>query len=145
MLDNMQKHLNSFINIFEKFILILIMALTMGAVLLELKAIFENMDIVLADLLLLFIYVEVISMVAVFLNSRQVPVIYPIFIAITALSRLIILQGKDMDPLNIYYEAVSIFLLALSVAFLQTDLVNNLLKKFQNEPKRDADQQGRSG
>ena len=132
----MQKYINDLINIFEKFILILILLLTMGATFLELKAIYENMDIVLADLLLLFLYVEVISMVGVFLNSRKVPVIYPIFIAITAISRLIILQGKDMDPLNIYYEAVSIFLLALAVVFLQTDIINDLLKKFLGKSGR---------
>ena len=132
----MQKHLNALINIFEKFILILILVLTMAATVLELKAIYENMDVVLADLLLLFLYVEVISMVGVFLNSRKVPVIYPIFIAITAISRLIILQGKDMDPLNIYYEAVSIFLLALAVVFLQTDVINSLLKKLLGESRK---------
>ena len=126
----MQDIFNKFVSIFEKIILVLIMLLTMGAVLLELKTIYERMDIIVADLLLLFIYVEVVSMIGVFLNSRQVPVIYPIFIAITALARLIILQGKDMDPLNIYYEAISIFLLALAVAVLHTDVVNNLLNKF---------------
>ena len=45
--------------------------------------------------LLLFIYAEVFGLVAVYFRSHELPVIYPLFIAITALSRLIVLQGKD--------------------------------------------------
>lgn len=69
-------------------------------------------------------------MVGVFMRSREVPVIYPIFIAITALARLIILQGKDMDPSNILYEAIAIFVLALAVFCLQSEELKKLIKKF---------------
>lgn len=72
----------------------------------------------LADILLMFLYTEVIGMVAVFYTSRAIVVIYPIFIAITALARLIVLQGKDMDPLNIVFEAAAIFILAFAVLLL---------------------------
>jgi len=57
-------------------------------------------------------------MVAVFYTGKGSPFIYPIFIAITALSRLIVLQGKEMDPLNILYEAAAIVLLAVAAMFI---------------------------
>ena len=54
----------------------------------------------LADLLLLFIYTEVLGMIGVFYMSNKIPITLPLFIAMTALSRLIILQGKDMEPVH---------------------------------------------
>ena len=68
----------------------------------------------LADLLLLFIYTEVLGMVAVFYKSRCIPILLPLFIAITALSRMIILQGKGSDPQNLIYEAGAVLLLAIA-------------------------------
>ncbi|MBA3324309.1 MAG: phosphate-starvation-inducible PsiE family protein [Rhodobacteraceae bacterium] len=98
--------------------LILVGGLTVIAAGLELWAIVENRAVALADILLMFLYTEVIGMVSVFYISRTLVVIYPIFIAITALARLIVLQGKDMDPLNIVFEAAAIFILALAVLLL---------------------------
>ena len=73
----------------------------------------------LADLLLLFIYVEVIGIVRVYLISNRVRMTYPLFIAITALSRLIILQGKDSNPELLLYEAGAIVLVAIAVIILR--------------------------
>ena len=92
----------------EDVILILIAILTVGAILFELYSIYGNMVINLADLLLLFIYAEVFGLVAVYFRSHELPVIYPLFIAITALSRLIVLQGKDSAPEQLVFEAASI-------------------------------------
>ncbi|MFT6737302.1 MAG: protein PsiE, partial [Kangiellaceae bacterium] len=50
--------------------------------------------------------------------DRSSVFVYPIFIAITALARLIILQGKDMDPKNLLYEAIAILVLAMAVVIL---------------------------
>lgn len=102
----------------ERGMLILVGGLTVIAAGLELWAIWENRAVTLADILLMFLYTEVIGMVAIFYTSRTIVVIYPIFIAITALARLIVLQGKDMDPLNIVFEAASILILAIAVLLL---------------------------
>ena len=102
----------------ERGLLILVALMTVVAVGLELLAIIESRTVTLADILLMFLYTEVIGMVAVFYTSRTIVVIYPIFIAITALARLIVLQGKDMDPLNIVFEAVAILVLALAILIL---------------------------
>ena len=74
--------------------------------------------VTLADILQLFLYTEVIGMVAVFYTGRGSPFAYPIFIAITALARLIVLQGKEMAPQNIVFEASAIILLALSATII---------------------------
>ncbi len=106
------------LKVIERAMLILVGGLTVIAAGLELAAIVENRAVALADILLMFLYTEVIGMVAVFYTSSTIVVIYPIFIAITALARLIVLQGKDMDPLNIVFEAAAIFILALAVLML---------------------------
>ncbi len=99
----------------ESGLLISIALLTLGAALIEIVGIWNAQTITLADILLMFLYTEVIGMVAVFYTRLGSPFIYPIFIAITALSRLIVLQGKEMAPENIVFEASAILLLALAI------------------------------
>ena len=76
--------------IVEDAILITIAILTVAAVIFELIVVFDKQTVGLADLLLMFIYAEVFGMVAVYFKSHEIPVIYPLFIAITALARLIV-------------------------------------------------------
>ena len=71
-------------------------------------------EITLADLFLLFIYAEIIGMVGVFYSTNRIPVTLPIIIAITALCRLIIMQGKDTDALMLVGEASAILILSIS-------------------------------
>ena len=71
-------------------------------------------EITLADLFLLFIYAEIIGMVGVFYSTNRIPVTLPIIIAITALCRLIIMQGKDTDALILVGEASAILILSIS-------------------------------
>tara|TARA_B100000579_G_C22763894_1_gene820390 strand:- start:461 stop:832 length:372 start_codon:yes stop_codon:yes gene_type:complete len=85
-----------------------------------------NEKIELADLLLLFIYVEVMGMVRVYLSSEEIKISYPLIIAITAISRLIILQKKDIEPSTLIYESLAIFILALALIFLR---LRYLIKK----------------
>ena len=73
----------------------------------------------LADLLLLFIYLEVMGMVGNYWSNQSVRLTYPLFIAITALSRLIILQKKDVDASSLIYESGAILLLAIAIVVLK--------------------------
>ena len=73
----------------------------------------------LADLLLLFIYVEVMGMIRVYLLQEEIRITYPLIIAITAISRLIILQKKDLDPSILIYESLAILILALAIIVLR--------------------------
>ena len=96
-----------------------ILLATAIAFLIEVNKMYINRNVDLADLLLLFIYIEVIGMIRLFWESKSIRITYPLLIAITALSRFIILQGKGVDPVNLIYEASAILLIALSIVFLR--------------------------
>lgn len=97
----------------EKGLLILTALMVLAATGLEIYKVIQGMEVTLADILLMFLYTEVIAMIAVFYSGQGSPFLYPIFIAITALARLIVLQGKDMEPQAVLYEAAAILLLAV--------------------------------
>ena len=88
-------------------LLTIILVSTVIAVGIEIKKMFLNQTVTLADLLLMFLYLEVMAMVRVFWDQQSISITLPLLIAITALSRFIILQGKEMDPSGLVYEAVS--------------------------------------
>ena len=75
--------------------------------------------VTLADLLLLFLYLEVLAMVRVFWERQSIQITLPLFIAITALARFIILQGKSLNPEILLYEAGAIVLIALAIVILR--------------------------
>ena len=103
----------------EKALLGLIAILTLIATVQEIMVIIEARKVGLSDLLLLFIYTEVLGMIGVFYMSNKIPITLPLFIAMTALSRLIILQGKDMDPSALVYEASAILLIAIACLIIR--------------------------
>jgi protein PsiE len=118
----------------EKAILVLIAGFTVYAVALEMLTIVVARSVKLTDLLLLFIYAEVLGMVAGFYKNRRIPITIPIFIAITALCRLIILQGKEINAINLIYESGAVLLLALAALIIRWNLV-----KLQRSPQQSAD------
>lgn len=107
-----------FLHLIERVLLIIVLAMTLGGVGFEIAAVWQARTISLADILLIFLYLEVIGMVGVYYADRRSVLVYPIFIAITALARLIILQGKDMAPENILYEAVAILFLSVAAVLI---------------------------
>ena len=100
-------------------LLTVILISTVIAVGIEIKTMFFNQSVTLADLLLMFLYLEVIAMVRVFWDQQSISITLPLLIAITALSRFIILQGKEMDPSGLVYEAVAIVLIASAIVILR--------------------------
>ena len=103
----------------EKGILILIAFFTIFSVGIEMYTVIQNGKITLTDLLLMFIYAEVLGMVAAFYKYNKIPITIPIFIAITALCRLIILQGKGISTIDLIYESGAVLLLALSAIIIK--------------------------
>ena len=89
------------------------------AFLTEIYKMYNIQTVTLADLLLMFIYIEVIGMIRLFWESKSIRITYPLLIAITALSRFIILQGKGVDPINLIYEASAILLISVAILFLK--------------------------
>ena len=100
-------------------LLSIILVSTVIAVMLEINLMFSNKSVTLADLLLMFLYLEVMAMVRVFWDQQSISITLPLLIAITALSRFIILQGKEMDPSGLVYEAVAIVLIASAIVILR--------------------------
>tara|TARA_Y100000992_G_C20885996_1_gene314057 strand:- start:117 stop:497 length:381 start_codon:yes stop_codon:yes gene_type:complete len=112
----------------------IILISTVIAVGIEIKNMFMNQSITLADLLLMFLYLEVLAMVRVFWDQQSISITLPLLIAITALARFIILQGKEMDPTALVYEAVAIVLIAAAIVILRLRHSDKLgLKKKKNK------------
>lgn len=96
----------------EKLLLGIIGALTMVAAAVQLLALWHAQSVGLTDLFLFFIYAEIVGMVGAFYASRRIPVTLPIIIAITALCRTIIGQGKEAEPMMLLAAASAILILA---------------------------------
>tara|TARA_B100000989_G_C19383988_1_gene402828 strand:+ start:49 stop:426 length:378 start_codon:yes stop_codon:yes gene_type:complete len=96
-----------------------ILVSTVIAVGIEIRTMVLNQSVTLADLLLMFLYLEVMAMVRVFWEQQSISISLPLLIAITALSRFIILQGKSMDPSALLYEAGAILLIAAAIVVLR--------------------------
>ena len=109
----------SLIKNIEKIALVLIIFATVIAIGYEVHAMYEKNLVELADLLLLFIYLEVIQMIREYWTLNRIRISIPLFIAITAVARLIILQGQTMDPSMLLYEGGAILLIALAVLILK--------------------------
>ena len=102
----------------EKFMLAVIGCLTLVAAGLDVYEMFLLRTVDLADLFLLFIYVEIIGMVGAYYSTHVIPVSFPIVIAITAMCRLLILQGKESEPWVLISSAGSILILAGAIYIL---------------------------
>jgi len=100
------------IGLIEKLFLVIIAIFTIAAMGQEVVSLIESRRVELKDLLLMFIYAEVLGMLAAFYSSHRIPITIPLFIAMTALSRLIILQGKDGNPSILLYESGAIIMIA---------------------------------
>jgi len=100
-------------------LMVIILISTVIAVGIEIYKMFQNQSVTLADLLLMFLYLEVLAMVRVFWDQQSISITLPLLIAITALARFIILQGKEMDPAALVYEAIAIVLIAGAIVILR--------------------------
>jgi len=119
----------------EKGILVLIALFTIYSVGAEMYTVLMTGKITLTDLLLMFIYAEVLGMVAAFYKYSKIPIAIPIFIAITALCRLIILQGKGISTVDLIYESGAVLLLAISALVIKWDLKSSPKNSEDNDPR----------
>ena len=118
--------MNKIIKQIQLVVLTIILLSTIVAIGLEIKKMFVIREVGLADLLLLFLYLEVLAMTRVFWDSQEIRITLPLLIAITALSRFIILQGKEQDPSALVYEALAIVLIALAIVVIRLRHSNKL-------------------
>ena len=118
-----------FIRFIQITAVLLILAGAIIGFLSEVNLMIQKMKVELADLLLLFIYVEVMGMIRVYLLNEEIRITYPLIIAITAISRLIILQKKDLDPSILIYESVAILIIAVAIIVLRLRYLSFLKPK----------------
>jgi protein PsiE len=124
------------IGLAEQALLLAIAFATIGAAVIEIVRILSVMTVNLSDLFLLFIYAEVLGMVGVFYKENRIPVTLPLIIAITALTRMIVIQTKGLDSVNIIFEASGILLLAIAAYIMSKKeelSLKKLIKKKQIE------------
>ena len=124
------------IGLAEQALLLTIAIATIGAAVIEIMRILSVMTVNLSDLFLLFIYAEVLGMVGVFYKENRIPVTLPLIIAITALTRMIVIQTKGLDSVNIIFEASGILLLAIAAYIMSKKeelSIKKLIKKRQIE------------
>ncbi len=94
-------------------ILILIVTLIAGGQ--AMWAMLQHGTIALADLLLLFIYLELVTMVRMYFTSRKLPVRMPLYIAMVAIARHIVVDANHSEYLGILMIAAAVLILALAV------------------------------
>jgi protein PsiE len=99
--------------------LLLISLATLVAIGQETLLMIERGAVILPDILLLFIYLEILTMVGLYFTSGKLPVRYPIYIAMVAIARFIIIGMKDMDGWNMVALSVAILVLALAVLVIR--------------------------
>ena len=100
----------------------------------EIRHMWVQQTVLLTDLLLMFIYVETITMVKVYWESGKLPVRMPLYIAIVAIARYLIIDVKDMDATRIIAIAASILVIALAVLVVRWGHV-----KFPYPASRDTE------
>ena len=117
----------------EKIVLSILIVCTVIAIGMEIQAMVINLKVTLADILLLFIYIEIIGMIKEYWVSKVIRMSYPLFIAMTALARLIIMGRKDVEPSAYVYESVAILILAIAIVVLRVRHMEFLNRKSINK------------
>tara|TARA_B100001769_G_C21706162_1_gene389520 strand:- start:23 stop:409 length:387 start_codon:yes stop_codon:yes gene_type:complete len=127
--------MNSTIRNIQLVAVLFVLGATILAFFLEVKEMYDNRSVNLADLLLMFIYIEVIGLVRSYWETRSVRISYPLVIAITALARYIILQDKNDDPSNLIYISSAILIVALATVIIR--FRNSRYLKIDNSKSND--------
>lgn len=103
----------------EKAVLLLVGGLALLAIGQLVLAMYASHQVQLQDVLLIFIFLEIMAMANVYFIRHSVPFTYPMFIAVTALSRLVVLQGKNIAPENLLFEGGAILLVSIAILVIR--------------------------
>ena len=128
--------MNNYFELLEKIELSVLIVCTIIAIGMEVQGMIAVYKVTLADILLLFIYIEIIGMIKEYWVSKMIRMSYPLFIAMTALARMIIMQRKDVDPSAYVYESVAILILAIAIVVLRVrhmEILNRRSKKLPDD------------
>ena len=116
---NKNKTVHHMLNYIEQLGLLIILIATIIAIGQEVFAMINHGKVNLKDLLLLFIYLEVIAMIQIYYEQHRLPIRFPIYIAIVALARYIILDSKSLGEGRLIEIGATIALLTISVLIVR--------------------------
>ena len=128
--------MNNYFELLEKIVLSVLIVCTIIAIGMEIQGMIAVYKVTLADILLLFIYIEIIGMIKEYWISKVIRMSYPLFIAMTALARMIIMQRKDVDPSAYVYESIAILIIAIAIVVLRVrhmEILNRRSKKLSDD------------
>ena len=128
--------MNNYFELLEKLVLSVLIVCTIIAIGMEVQGMIAVYRVTLADILLLFIYIEIIGMIKEYWISKVIRMSYPLFIAMTALARMIIMQRKDVDPSAYVYESIAILIIAIAIVVLRVrhmEILNRRSKKLPDD------------
>ncbi|AUB81734.1 phosphate-starvation-inducible PsiE family protein [Candidatus Thiodictyon syntrophicum] len=130
--QQLDRFLSTLFRYVEKAVLLLVGGLALLAIGQLVMGVVGNGQVKLEDVLLIFIFLEIMAMANVYFIRHSVPFTYPMFIAVTALSRLIVLQGKNVAMENLLFEGGAILLVSVAI------LVIRFSQRYHcDEPERD--------
>ena len=116
---NLKKTGHKAITVIEDIGLVIIAIATVIAMGFEISHMISLRTVALADLLLLFIYLEVLAMVAIYLDSGKLPVRMPLYIAMVALARYLVLDMKNLDTWRMLGIAGAMLTIAIAVLVIR--------------------------
>ena len=128
--------MNTYFELLEKIVLSVLIVCTIIAIGMEVQGMIAVYRVTLADILLLLIYIEIIGMIKEYWISKVIRMSYPLFIAMTALARMIIMQRKDVDPSAYVYESIAILIIAIAIVVLRVrhmEILNRRSKKLSDD------------
>ena len=117
--NSIQQFNQKLLSLVEHIGLLVIAIATVFAMVGEIIVMLRAMQVTLADLLLLFLYLEVLAMVGAYYRSGKLPVRFPLYIGMVALARYLVLDIKGMDDWRMLAVTGSILLLTLAVLLVR--------------------------
>lgn len=117
--EGIRKRFESYLHAVELFGLIVIGLATTVAMGYECLNMVEHCAVSLTDLLLMFLYLEVLAMVGKYFKSGQLPVKFPLYIAMVALARDLILGMSELSETHLLASAAAILMLAVGVFIIR--------------------------
>ena len=131
---NKNRIVHKILHYIEQLGLFIILLATIVAVWQEVMLMVEVRKVDLKDLLLLFIYLEIIAMIQIYYEQHRLPIRYPIYIAIVALARYIILDSKSLEQWQLLEIGVTIMVLTVAVLIVR---YGHVTLPYETDNKKD--------
>lgn len=110
-----KRYSNRMFSLIEYVGLLLVLLSTVVAAGQEVRQMLGNGRVGVSDLLLLFIYLEIVTMSGVYWRTGRLPVRMPLYVAMVALARHMMLDSTDLASISVLAPAGAILLLGVAV------------------------------